>query len=86
MHHNKMFYNDEHAARLLRNGPRYVNVFVLEGYPSDDGSGIRHIFGQASYRRLEAETFWKTNKPKYRIVARMKNVERTIPRSYPSGP
>lgn len=79
MHHNNMFYNDEHAARLLKNGPRYVNVFLLDGFPSNSPDGIRHIFGQACYRRLEGETFWKT-KPVYRIIARLKNDQRSIPR------
>lgn len=67
MHHNSIFYSDERCVALLKEGPRHVNVFVLEGFREPD----RHIFGVASLRRQENEKFWK-QKPSYRIVVRKK--------------
>lgn len=64
-----IFYNDEHAARLLKTGPRYVNVYL---FPFTDtlihsaAQGSREIAdrGLALPRRHQ--------EPLYRVVVRLK--------------
>lgn len=78
MHHNTLFYDDSAALRLLSEGARYANVFILPGW--DQGQD-RHIFGVASYRRQTQEKFRK-ELPAYRLVIKLKrNEKRHVPRT-----
>lgn len=73
-HHQPLFYNDEHAIRLLQEAPRFANVYVINAHCRNPET--RHIFGSAhSTRELANKT--KTTRfngnAQYRIVVRLKN-------------
>jgi hypothetical protein len=65
-----IFYNDEHAARLLKSGPRFVNVYVFTptgAYIHSGAHGTRDIADSG----LKA-TRSRVHNLAYRIVVRLK--------------
>lgn len=66
---NAIFYNDEHAARLLKHGPRYVNVYLyspLNINVCGSAHGTRAIADRNVGSRSERDV------PAYRVVVRLK--------------
>lgn len=67
MHHIPLFYNDEHAERLLKLHDRFFNVHYYEPTGA-------HLIGSAFGTRKDADRFivHRSARAAYRIVVRMK--------------
>lgn len=64
-----IFYNDEHAARLLKTGPRYVNVYL---FPPTDRLMLSPAHGSRELADFMLSAPRRQKEPVYRIVVRLK--------------
>lgn len=71
-----LFYSDAHAASLLRDGPRVVNIFVVSREPWETRyiSGPAHRSPALAERLKDGERLCRAA---YRIVVKAKTIRET---------